>query len=191
MTVMSCVVVAGVGLPRGLTPKSIRAEEYDGPWRKRIRVSSRAALVEATSPPPLAVRKDKNDGSVSSGSAKLQVFPTDDMRAEARAMARAVDASVYSPELLATNYGSRPIKVLRRALQILIAFGSFGLKLLLDQRNGVLDSNKRLRAAELRRIFTRLGPTFVKIGQGLSTRPDICPTEYLEELSELQVGPFV
>jgi aarF domain-containing kinase len=39
---------------------------------------------------------------------------------------------------------------------------------------------------ELRTILTRLGPTFVKIGQGLSTRPDLCPPEYLEELSELQ-----
>jgi hypothetical protein len=69
----------------------------------------------------------------------------------------------------------------------LIAVSSFGLTLLVDQRNGQLDRNKRLRAAELRRVFTRLGPTFVKIGQGLSTRPDICPPEYLEELSELQV----
>jgi predicted unusual protein kinase regulating ubiquinone biosynthesis (AarF/ABC1/UbiB family) len=40
---------------------------------------------------------------------------------------------------------------------------------------------------ELRTILTRLGPTFVKIGQGLSTRPDLCPSEYLEELAELQV----
>lgn len=69
----------------------------------------------------------------------------------------------------------------------MIALGSFGLKLAIDQRNGVLNQNKRLRAIELRRIFTRLGPTFVKLGQGLSTRPDICPPEYLEELSELQV----
>ena len=76
---------------------------------------------------------------------------------------------------------------MRRTLQILIAMGSFGLKLAIDQRNGVLNQNKRLRATELRRIFTRLGPTFVKLGQGLSTRPDICPPEYLEELSELQV----
>ncbi|KDO39489.1 hypothetical protein CISIN_1g0069853mg, partial [Citrus sinensis] len=101
-------------------------------------------------------------------------------------MARAVNASVYSPELLARNYGSRPVQLLRRTLQILVALGSFSLKLLIDQRNGVLDQNKRKRAAELRRIFTRLGPTFVKLGQGLSTRPDICPPEYLEELSELQ-----
>lgn len=74
-----------------------------------------------------------------------------------------------------------------RTLQILSALGLFALKLFIDQRNGVIDQNKRVRAAELRTIFTRLGPTFVKLGQGLSTRPDICPPEYLEELSELQV----
>ncbi len=39
----------------------------------------------------------------------------------------------------------------------------------------------------MRMMFTQLGPTFVKIGQALSTRPDLCPPEYLEELSELQV----
>ncbi|KAF2290134.1 hypothetical protein GH714_003525 [Hevea brasiliensis] len=77
-------------------------------------------------------------------------------------------------------------RVLRRTLKILIALGSFGLELWLDQRNGVFDQNKRRRAIELRKIFTQLGPTFVKLGQGLSTRPDICPSEYLEELSELQ-----
>ena len=76
--------------------------------------------------------------------------------------------------------------VVGRALQVLSAVGLFGLKLLLDQKSGVLDQNKRIRAIELRDTFTRLGPTFVKLGQGLSTRPDICPAEYLEELSELQ-----
>lgn len=67
-----------------------------------------------------------------------------------------------------------------------MSLGSFALKLALDQRNGVFDQNKRLRASQLTGIFTRLGPTFIKLGQGLSTRPDICPPEYLEELSELQ-----
>ena len=70
------------------------------------------------------------------------------------------------------------------------ALGSFGLNLFIDQKKGVIDQNKRRRAVELRKIFTRLGPTFVKLGQGLSTRPDVCPPEYLEELSELQVFLF-
>nr|KYP53431.1 hypothetical protein KK1_024565 [Cajanus cajan] len=103
-------------------------------------------------------------------------------------MARAANATLYDPQLIASNYGSQPVKVVRRTLQIVLALGSFGLKLLLDQRNGVLDKNRRVRAAELKDIFTKLGPTFVKLGQGLSTRPDICPPEYLEELSELQDG---
>ena len=79
---------------------------------------------------------------------------------------------------------------MNRTLEILIALGSFALKLLLEERNGTLDKNKRKRAAELRNIFTRLGPTFVKLGQGLSTRPDLCPPEYLEELAQLQVMFF-
>lgn len=134
---------------------------------------TRAALVEATPRP---------DGPV----LRLQVDRTEDMQAEARAMARAANASVYSPQLLLSKYGSRPLQVVRRTVEILVALGGFALKLLVDERNGVLERNKRKRAAELRTIFTRLGPTFVKLGQGLSTRPDICPPEYLEELSQLQ-----
>ncbi|GLT35337.1 hypothetical protein SLA2020_098020 [Shorea laevis] len=141
----------------------------------RPRWRPRAALVEA---------RPKANGSVA-----VQLFRADraeDLQAEARAMARAANASVYSPELLSRKYGSSPIQVLHRTLEIVVALGSFAFKLLLDQRYGMLDQYKRKRAAELRRIFTRLGPTFVKLGQGLSTRPDICPPEYLEELAQLQ-----
>jgi predicted unusual protein kinase regulating ubiquinone biosynthesis (AarF/ABC1/UbiB family) len=117
------------------------------------------------------------------------VLPTDrteELQAEARAIARAVNASVYSPELLSTNSGSRPLKVVRRALEITVTLGTFALKLLLDQKRGTLERNMKTRAAELRIIFTRLGATFVKLGQGLSTRPDLCPPEFLEELTLLQ-----
>ncbi|XP_022748411.1 protein ACTIVITY OF BC1 COMPLEX KINASE 3, chloroplastic-like isoform X2 [Durio zibethinus] len=145
---------------------------------KGYKLGPRAALVEA---------RPRVNGSQMA----VQVLGGDraeDLQAEARAMARAANASVYSPELLARKYGSRPVQVVKRTLEILIALGSFALKLLLDERNGTLDQNKRKRAAELRTIFTRLGPTFVKLGQGLSTRPDLCPPEYLEELAQLQEG---
>ena len=38
----------------------------------------------------------------------------------------------------------------------------------------------------LRRIFEKLGPTFIKLGQVLSVRPDLIPKEYSKELEKLQ-----
>ena len=38
----------------------------------------------------------------------------------------------------------------------------------------------------LREIFERLGPTFVKLGQLLSMRPDVVPLEYVKEFEKLQ-----
>lgn len=189
---MSLVVAVGAGVGIGAGQPFF----HRGRGRsRRVRLfKTRAALVESRPrivPAAVTVRDDNNNNNSSNSDNSQLIYRkgldrAKDIQAEARAMARAANATVYSPQLLALKYNTRPIKVLRRTLQILIAMGSFGLKLAIDQRNGVLNQNKRLRATELRRIFTRLGPTFVKLGQGLSTRPDICPPEYLEELSELQ-----
>jgi len=48
------------------------------------------------------------------------------------------------------------------------------------------------KAAELARDLEALGPTFVKLGQVLSTRPDLLPPPYLAALARLQddVAPF-
>ncbi|KAI3730247.1 hypothetical protein L1987_61416 [Smallanthus sonchifolius] len=150
-----------------------------------------AALVEEARPRSLPPVRGSNGAVPEPNIAVSSIVPAsrnraDDIQAESKALARAVNASVYSPELLKFKYASRPFKVLRRTLQILVGLGSFGLKLWIDQLQGQLDQNRRARAIELRETFTRLGPTFVKIGQGLSTRPDLCPPEFLEELSELQ-----
>lgn len=40
--------------------------------------------------------------------------------------------------------------------------------------------------AVLRNILVELGPVFVKLGQLLSTRPDLLPASYIETLSTLQ-----
>lgn len=40
--------------------------------------------------------------------------------------------------------------------------------------------------ARLRRALERLGPTYIKFGQILSTRPDLLPAEYVDELAKLQ-----
>ncbi|MBV9169928.1 MAG: universal stress protein [Chloroflexi bacterium] len=45
---------------------------------------------------------------------------------------------------------------------------------------------QRLGAQRLRAALDELGPTFAKIGQILSTRPDLLPPAYIEELATLQ-----
>lgn len=51
---------------------------------------------------------------------------------------------------------------------------------------GKADEPQLPTPAVLRNILTDLGPVYVKLGQLLSTRPDLLPADYIEELSTLQ-----
>jgi ubiquinone biosynthesis protein len=48
------------------------------------------------------------------------------------------------------------------------------------------ETNELSRAKRLRLVLEELGPTFIKMGQLLSTRPDLIPPNYIEELVKLQ-----
>jgi len=74
--------------------------------------------------------------------------------------------------------------VRERAAEIARVLGPLGLRQLSGRvlhSSGDADGPRRLREA-----FERLGPTFGKLGQVLSTRPDLLPEEYLDELASLQ-----
>ncbi|GCL36136.1 ABC-1 domain-containing protein [Sphaerospermopsis reniformis] len=47
-------------------------------------------------------------------------------------------------------------------------------------------ARRKAQAIWIRETFLNLGPTFIKVGQLFSTRADIFPSEYVEELSKLQ-----
>ena len=59
-----------------------------------------------------------------------------------------------------------------------------GLQLISKNRRSRLE--KLSRAERVRMACEELGPTYIKLGQILSTRPDLVPVDFIKELSKLQ-----
>jgi len=98
----------------------------------------------------------------------------------------------YNADAIARYYRYRPWLVFWRAFTIIWSFAGFILSLKSDEWLNKLEQNKLKRAAQLRHLLTRLGPTFIKVGQALSTRPDLVRKDFLDELVKLQdqLPPF-
>ncbi|KAG4941529.1 hypothetical protein JHK87_045400 [Glycine soja] len=98
----------------------------------------------------------------------------------------------YRIPKIAAVYSRKPMLVARRLVQTGVAFGKwFGLRYidtLLDRSESMF----QVRAAELRKILVELGPAYIKIAQAISSRADLIPPSYLDELSLLQdrISPF-
>ncbi len=99
----------------------------------------------------------------------------------------------YNPDAITAYYGSRPWQVAGRSKEIFGSLSRYFSKIWLDKKWDRTDEfTQRKRAIELRELLTKLGPAFIKIGQAVSTRPDLVPPTYLEELTKLQdqIPPF-
>lgn len=98
----------------------------------------------------------------------------------------------YDWRVIAAYYRWRPLVIIWRSLTVAWMLGVFALKLGLDHALGRTVVNQDRRAVRLRQILTRLGPTFIKVGQALSTRPDLIKPSFLDELIKLQdqLPPF-
>ena len=59
-----------------------------------------------------------------------------------------------------------------------------GLQLISKNRRDRIE--KYSRPARIRMALEELGPTYIKLGQILSTRPDLIPVDFINELSKLQ-----
>lgn len=98
----------------------------------------------------------------------------------------------YDAKTIAAYYGQRPFQVLARIAQIILPFAAFGFTWWWNRNANLSEAQQRRQAVRLREILTDLGPAFIKVGQALSTRPDLVPPIYLDELTRLQdqLPPF-
>jgi ubiquinone biosynthesis protein len=98
----------------------------------------------------------------------------------------------------------RHVQRYRQILGVLIRYGfgdlvdnlkvehyiEIGLRMVARKRREKIE--RLSRAVRVRMMFEELGPTFIKMGQILSTRPDLLAESYTQELAKLQdsVPPF-
>jgi predicted unusual protein kinase regulating ubiquinone biosynthesis (AarF/ABC1/UbiB family)/nucleotide-binding universal stress UspA family protein len=76
--------------------------------------------------------------------------------------------------------------LLSRSWRIGRVMARAGLRDLLRRSDADGEDTVRAAAQRVRAALDELGPTFAKVGQILSTRPDLLPPAFLEELSSLQ-----
>lgn len=98
----------------------------------------------------------------------------------------------YDAQEIASYYRFRPWQVIWRAIAVTWLFGRFLWHLYIDKLTNREQVNQPRRARELRQVITTLGPTYIKVGQALSTRPDLIRKDFLDELTKLQdqLPPF-
>ena len=86
---------------------------------------------------------------------------------------------------------ARPWIWIPRFLQIVISLLILTLRIVFQGSSEDIEVHKSL-AKKLLQTLTNLGPCFIKVGQALSTRPDLVRRDWLEELTNLQdnLPPF-
>ncbi|XP_051121560.1 uncharacterized protein LOC127244976 [Andrographis paniculata] len=104
----------------------------------------------------------------------------------------------YDAEKVTEYFTLRPQVVAFRLLEVFTAFVSATIKFQISRISPAADSNAHENNSNynfgivLKDTMLNLGPTFVKVGQSLATRPDIIGYDVSKALSELhdQIPPF-
>ncbi len=98
----------------------------------------------------------------------------------------------YDVEVITRDYQGKVFLIINRILQVLTPFLILLLQVGWDRLWGQEKQRRSFYAVRLREILTDMGPASIKIGQALSTRPDLVSPVFLEELTQLQdkLPPF-
>ncbi|KAJ0046307.1 hypothetical protein Pint_06067 [Pistacia integerrima] len=109
---------------------------------------------------------------------------------------------VYNPQDVVDYFSCRPHIVALRLLEVGVCFLSAAIRIRTSGMRKFLRSNAEKDidgklsqynfGMVLKETMLNLGPTFIKVGQSLSTRPDIIGSDISKALSELhdQIPPF-
>lgn len=147
-------------------------------------------MTQSVAPKPNSLTPEAIAGSPPAGQTVRSAQPprtlpvdTDDVRGLPRR---------YDPDTVRNYYQRRPLRVIWRMMVLVWACVGFTFSLWWDRRWGKLAAHEAKRAMQLRELLTRLGPAYIKVGQALSTRPDLVSPTYLDELTQLQdqLPPF-
>ncbi|XP_070031194.1 uncharacterized protein [Nicotiana tomentosiformis] len=104
----------------------------------------------------------------------------------------------YDPEQVSEYFNLRPHVVALRLLEVFVAFTSAAIQIRISgllptsSKDVEKETSNYIFGKVLKETMLNLGPTFIKIGQSLSTRPDIIGADISKALSELhdRIPPF-
>lgn len=92
----------------------------------------------------------------------------------------------YTHDVNSSYWEVRPVAVTKRLAQVGASLGVWFAS------GAIMGEDPKGRASRLNTILTNLGPAYIKIGQAVSSRPDVLSPEFLGELEKLQdrLPPF-
>jgi ubiquinone biosynthesis protein len=98
------------------------------------------------------------------------------------------DVQVIRPRtaIRAGEFPQTDPRLAARGTRIAAVMAKHGVKALFGRPGEDGATGRRAQARHLRSALEELGPTFAKLGQVLSTRPDLMPPEFIDELATLQ-----
>lgn len=140
------------------------------------------------SPDPSAIVKTE-----SVAADQVNAAPKSSVKERSRYQFDPFEDLAYDPDGINAYYQHRLPSVITRVLAVIWPLVTFATGVWWNGRDGgTSEKVQRRQAQRLRELLTDLGPAYIKIGQALSTRPDLVPPIYLEELTRLQdqLPPF-